>query len=95
MLRSLKGTSDSLPIFNLSWKTGKQSDLQMLSHYTEKDITQSNKLASLTFISGTRMDMLPWNFAGNEQDYNYNYYLSDFFFFFFGEVFLKSFSLWF
>lgn len=75
MLRSLKGTSDSLPIFNLSWKTGKQSDLQMLSHYTEKDITQSNKLGSLAFISGTRMDMLPWNFAGNEQDYNYNYYL--------------------
>lgn len=66
MLRSLKGTSELLPIFNLSWKTGKQWDLQILCHYPEKDIAQNNKLASLTFIWDTRMDLSPWNSSVNE-----------------------------
>lgn len=55
-----------MPIFNLSGKTGKQQDLQALPHYPEKYTTQNNKLGSLTFISGTKMDLLPWNFADNK-----------------------------
>lgn len=38
----------------------------MLSHHPENGTAQNNRSASLTFILGTRMDLLPWNFAGNE-----------------------------
>lgn len=41
----------------------------MLSHYPENYKPHNNNninLASLTCISGTRMDLLPWNSASNE-----------------------------
>lgn len=53
MPRSLKGTNESLPIFNFSWKTGKEWDLQKLSYYPEKDITENKKLTILPIVSDT------------------------------------------
>lgn len=89
MLRSLKGTSESLTSFNLSGKIGKQQDLQTLSRYPEKYTIQNNKLGSLTFISGTKMDLLPWNFADDKLETTIIITISHI------ALFVRSLSVWF